>query len=103
MSVALIGGMNRLERHYIDEAKRHGISLRVFSVSETGMAEKIRNVDALVVFTNKVSHKARAQALQVARSRKIPMLLRHSCGVCTFRDCLDCLQKQKRHGGFGNA
>jgi ABC-type uncharacterized transport system substrate-binding protein len=103
MSIALIGGIDRLERHYHDEAKRRGVSLKVFSVAETGMASKMGNVDALVVFTNKVSHKARVQALQVARSRKIPALLRHSCGVCTFRDCIDCLKNQFESGGTGNA
>ncbi len=100
MSVALVGGMDRLERHYIDEARRHGIALKVFGTAETGMAGKMRNVDALVVFTNKVSHEARAQACRVARSRKIPLLLRHSCGVCTFRDCLNCLKNLP--GGSGN-
>lgn len=101
MSIALIGGMDRLARHYVGEAKRIGISLKVFDVSEPSMVEKIRNVDALVVFTNKVSHQARAQALRVARSRKIPVFLRHSCGICTFRNCLDCLKNQL--GGTGNA
>ena len=101
MSIAVIGGMDRLEKHYVAEARRRGISVKVFSVSEVGMAEKICNVDALVIFTNKVSHKARIQALQVARSRKIPTLLRHSCGVCSFRDCLNCLKNQFR--GEGNA
>jgi len=101
MSVALVGGMDRLARHYIGEAKRLGIFLQVFNVSEPGMVEKIQNVDALVIFTNKISHQARAQALRVARLRKIPVLLRHSCGICTFRSCLDCLKNQL--GGIGNA
>ncbi len=101
MSIALVGGIDRLERHYQDEARRHGVSLKMFSVPETGMASKMGNVDALVVFTNKVSHGAKAQALQVARSRGIPLLLRHSCSVCTFRDCLNCLKNQL--GGTGNA
>lgn len=93
--------MDRLERHYLDEARRHGIALKVFNAAEAGMSAKMRKVDALVVFTNKVSHEAKTQALRVARSRGIPLLLRHSCGVCTFRDCVNCLKNQI--GGNGNA
>ncbi|MBE0569422.1 MAG: DUF2325 domain-containing protein [Deltaproteobacteria bacterium] len=100
MSVALVGGMDRLSSHYVDEADRLGIRLTVFNVSRPGMAEKIRNVDALVVFTNKISHESRGQALRAARARNIPVVLRHSCGICTFRNCLDCLKKQL--GGIGN-
>lgn len=101
MSVALIGGMERLERRYADEARRLGIALKVFNVAEAGMAGKLKKVDALVVFTNKVSHEARTEAFRVARSRGIPLILRHSCGVCTFRDCINCLNN--RLGGNGNA
>jgi hypothetical protein len=93
--------MDRLGRHYVDEARRHGIDVKVFRTFETGMAGKIGKVDALVVFTDKISHTARAHALQAARAGNIPMLLRHSCGVCAFRDCLNCLKD--RPGGNGNA
>lgn len=52
MSIALIGGMDRLERHYIREAERFCVNLRVFTKSETGMGSKIKNVDAVVIFTD---------------------------------------------------
>ncbi len=67
MCVALIGGMDRLERHYISEAERMGIDLKVYTKSETGIASKIKNVDAVVIFTNKVSHKARKEAMSMAK------------------------------------
>jgi hypothetical protein len=34
MSIALIGGMDRLARHYVSEAERLGIFLKVFNVSD---------------------------------------------------------------------
>ncbi|MDA8121530.1 MAG: DUF2325 domain-containing protein [Deltaproteobacteria bacterium] len=98
MCVGLIGGMDRLGKHYAAEAKQRGILLKVFNVPEASMAAKIRGVDALVIFTNKVSHRARREAVHVARSRKIPVFLHHSCGVCTFRRCLDCLKIRVEKG-----
>ena len=91
MCVALVGGMDRLERHYINEAERFGVELKVFTKFEVNIALKIKNVDALVILTNKVSHGARKEAMDIAKAGNIPVLMRHSCGICTLRDCLDCL------------
>lgn len=93
MCVALIGGMDRLERHYMDEAEKFGIDLKVFTKLETEMASKIKNVDAVVIFTNKVSHKARKEAMNMAKIKHIPVFMYHSCGICTLRDCLHCITK----------
>ncbi len=92
MCVALIGGMKRLERNYIAEARKHGIKLKVFNASVPSMASKLKSVDAVVVFTNKVSHNAKKQAVCVARSNDIPLYTYHSCGICTLRECLGHLK-----------
>lgn len=91
MSIALIGGMDRLERHYISEAEKFGINLTVFNGLETGLKAKIENVDAVVVFTNKVSHEAKKIVMKTARKREIPVYVHHSCGLCFLRACLNCL------------
>lgn len=59
MCIALIGGMERLERHYREEAGRSGVVLRVFNRSEVNIVSKLKHVDAIVIFTNKVSHRAK--------------------------------------------
>ena len=103
MCVALIGGMDRLERNYISEAERMGVDLKVYTKSETGIASKIKNVDAVVIFTNKISHKAKREVTSIAKAKNIPVFMYHSCGICTMRDCLNCLKKggdrgEKRDG-----
>jgi ribosomal protein L30E len=90
MCVALIGGMDRLERHYREEAEKTGVDLRVFNKSEVNIASKLKHVDAMVIFTNKVSHRAKKEAMGVAKLRDIPVFMYHSCGVCTLRDCFNC-------------
>lgn len=99
MCIALIGGMDRLERHYIEEARQAGVDLRVFSSSEVNMTAKIRSFDAMVIFTNKISHRAKNQAVSAAKANAIPVFMHHSCGVCTFRECLKCLQIIKTGNG----
>jgi hypothetical protein len=87
MSIALIGGIDRLKKFYTEEAEKSGINLRIFNKAQNDICSKIRGVDALVIFTNKVSHRVKKEAMTIARSRNIPVFLYHSCGVCTLRDC----------------
>jgi ABC-type uncharacterized transport system substrate-binding protein len=92
MCVAVIGGMDRLERHYRQEATQAGVKLLVFNRSEVNIGAKLKNVDALLIFTNKVSHRARREAVSVAKAQNIPVFQYHSCGVCTLRNCLNCIK-----------
>jgi hypothetical protein len=99
MCIALIGGMDRLERRYVMEAERVGISLKVFNGTKPQLISRMGNVDAMVIFTNKVSHCAKREAMGVAKSRNIPVFLHHSCGVCTLRQCIECLKNPKSEVG----
>ena len=94
MSIAVVGGMNRLKAQYHQEADKLGIDLKIFNTLSRGMGEKLRNVDAVVLFTNKVSHTARREALQAVRRHDIPLYQFHSCGLCTLRKCFDCLNSE---------
>jgi ABC-type uncharacterized transport system substrate-binding protein len=89
--------MDRLERHYAEEAGYFGVAVKMFNECPVGLFSRIGNARALILFTNKVSHRARREVMNAARSRRIPVLMCHSCGVCTFRNCLKCLMN-KTHG-----
>jgi hypothetical protein len=99
MCIALIGGMDRLEPQYMKEADKLGMELRVFTKAETGIASKLKHADAVVIFTNKVSHRARNEAMNAVRTNNIPVFMHHACGVCTLRDCLKCIHVINRNGG----
>lgn len=88
MCAALIGGMDRLKREYIDEAKKNGIRLKVFTGKERAITQNVGGVDFVVLFTNKVSHKARRDVIAAVRKNNIPIFQHHSCGVSTLRKCL---------------
>lgn len=105
MCVALIGGMDRLERHYTEEAERAGVGLRVFSRSEVNIVAKLKHMDAMLIFTNKVSHRMKTEAMKAAKAQGIPVYMQHSCGVCTLRECLNCMVNctVMENGGCGKA
>jgi len=91
MCVVLIGGITRLEQQYQKEAARCGMDLRIFSAPTKCIGTKLKNADAVVIFTNMVSHNAKRDAVKAARTNNIPVFMHHTCGVCTLRECLNCL------------
>lgn len=99
MSILLIGGLDRLEKHYLDEAKQRGINLKVFTKPKKHISKKIGKVDVVIIFTDKISHPVKNEITKFARSRGIPFFMYHNCGLCTLRKCLDCLKNLKKQGG----
>lgn len=93
MRISLIGGIDRLQRHYLHEAEKLGVELRIFTRSETNLPAKIGHTEAVVIFTNKISHRARNQVMGVAHANNIPVFMSHNCGVCSLRDCLNCVKE----------
>ncbi len=98
MCVAVIGGMTRLKRDYEERATAYGVDLRMFTVWTTGMANRLKYVDAILVFTGKTSHNIRDAAVRVAKARDIPILMTHSCGISSLRTCLGNLVSGQRGG-----
>ena len=92
MCIAVVGGMTRLKARYHQEAGKLGIDLKIFNTLSLDMDSKLRNVDAVVLFTNRISHTARRETMQAVKRHDIPLYQFHSCGLCTLRDCLSCLK-----------
>ncbi len=89
MCAALVGGMDRLKREYVNEAKKNGIKLKCYTGKERKISGSLGNVDFIVLFTNKVSHKARKDVLTAIRGKDVQVIMRHSCGISSLRECLD--------------
>ncbi len=89
MCATLIGGMDRLKQDYLRTAKLAGVKLKIFTGQENSIAAQLGKSERIIIFTNKVSHQARNEAMNVAKSRNIPVDMLHSCGVSTLRKCLD--------------
>jgi hypothetical protein len=89
MTAALIGGMDRLQPHYQETARKAGYKLKMFTGTENSIDERIGNIDLMIIFTGKISHKARKCAFQAAKSENVPVVMFHSCGVSTLKECLE--------------
>lgn len=94
MCIALVGGMGRLKRRYERRAAECGVDLYHFERVCTGLEKKLNGMDAIVIFTNMVSHNAKKRALTKARSAGIPVVMCHSCGVSSLDRCLKCIKRR---------
>lgn len=88
MCAAVIGGMDRLKRDYMNEAKDQGFDLKHFTGKERTIGRTMGNVDLVVLFTGKVSHKARRDVLKAAKKSGTPVVMSHACGVSSLKKCL---------------
>ena len=81
MSITLVGGMDRLKAEYMAAAKEMGHTLKCIARNERNFQDKIGAPDMLIVFTNKISHEAKRKAAETAKTRRLQLMLAHSCGV----------------------
>ena len=92
MCAALVGGMDRLRKEYIDTAKGMGVSLKVFTGQERSIKSQLGDLDMMILFTGKVSHAARQEAVKHAKANNIPLHMIHSSGVSALRKCIENTQ-----------
>lgn len=89
MTVAIVGGMDRLAEHYAQLANEHqDVEVRVFNRYRPGLAHTIMEADGIILFTNLVSHQAAREVYRLARKRGNTIICSHSAGVSSARRCL---------------
>lgn len=94
MCAALVGGMDRLRKEYIDTAKDMGFDLKVFTGQERSIKSQLGDLDMVILFTGKVSHAARHEAVKHAKANSIPLHMIHSSGVSALRKCFESAKIQ---------
>jgi hypothetical protein len=89
MSIAIVGGLDRLRRSYEKKCRDMGYYGKVFSQRVPKLANRMVGVDKIVIFTGMVAHPMVAEATRVAKIRGIPIERTHSSSVSALKRCLD--------------
>ncbi len=89
MSVAIVGGLDRLRRSYEKKCKDMGYQGKVFSRQIPNLANRMTGVSGIVIFTGTVAHTMVQEATRVARMRGIPLERSHSSSVSALERCLE--------------
>ena len=95
MSVAIVGGLDRLKKSYERKCKDMGYRVKVFSKRVPNLANRVLGTDGIIIFTGTVAHPMAEEATRVARMRNIPLERSHSSGVSALKRCLDSLSENE--------
>ena len=67
MSIAIVGGNERMERVYIDTCRKYGCRAKVYVKSSGDMTRRFGSPDMVILFTTTVSHKMKDIAMAEAK------------------------------------
>lgn len=92
MSILLIGGHERMEEIYKRKVKERGHKLKVMSKMKTDFTKRIGNPDAIIIFTNTVSHKMVVATEIMAKKNEVAIIKCHTSSQSALDNILDDLQ-----------
>ncbi len=92
MSIVLIGGHDRMHSEYKGIGKKNGFKLKIFTQITPKFAKTIGSPDAIILFTNTVSHKMVNTAIKEAKRKSIPITRSHTSSSNSLDEILQALK-----------
>lgn len=94
MTVAIVGGLDRLAPHYTALEKEHeGLEIRVFSRYKPALQKRIASADGVVLCTDLISHGAAREVYRLAREDGIALACSHRSSVSAVRQAVESLAR----------
>ncbi len=91
MSVAVIGGLDRLKPLYTQKGKKRGLKLKIFSQRVPNLAQRLNGFQGIVLFTDTVSHSLVREVVRASRKYGIPIERSHSSSLAGLQRSLNGL------------
>ena len=80
MSVAIIGGLDRLKKYYEKTGDNMGFDIRCFFQRIPDIRKRLNSVKGIIIFTGTISHPLVTEVLRAAKHLNIPVERSHSSG-----------------------
>ncbi|MEG2092143.1 DUF2325 domain-containing protein [Cetobacterium sp.] len=87
--VAIIGGLKRGEREYLELLKKYELKGKVYNTQCPNFCKKIKNCEICVVFTNLVSHNLVNNCSKICKTNNIPIVHLTSNSINNLKERLD--------------
>lgn len=85
MSIVIFGGHDRMERIYIDEAKKFGLKAKVYTYGRNDIEKSVGSSDRVLIFTDTISHKIASTVSREAKRKNIPVVVCHNSSKTSFK------------------
>lgn len=93
--VAIVGGLKRGERDYMELLKSYQLKGKVYNTQCPNFCKKIKNCEMCIVFTNLVSHNMLNNCTKVCKSQNIPIIHLTSNGIQNLKENLEKIYKKE--------
>ncbi|WP_333638115.1 DUF2325 domain-containing protein [Tissierella praeacuta] len=94
MSIVLVGGHDRMHDEYKEVCNKHGYKMKIFTQMPSRFNKSIGQPDAIVLFTNTVSHKMVLVAIKEAKRKSIPIFRCHTSSRSSLEETLMKLKSE---------
>ena len=90
MSVAILGGLDRLKPHYLKQGRSLGFdNMKVFSKKFPDMVKRLKKFERIVICTGNVAHTMVEGTVRMAQINGIQIGRTHSSSVSAMKKCLE--------------
>jgi len=95
MKVAVLGGLQRLEREYLNLLEGKKIKGRIFNKMTPEFTKSIENMDGVILFTDNVSHNMVNSCCKICKKRNICLLRFQKGSLCSIEKAITCFTDMK--------
>lgn len=81
MTISIVGGLDRLEKDYINAGKVLGVKTKVILKKQSNIAGILENSDAIVLLTSNIGHGVANKARSISKQKNVPLFQLHNCSV----------------------
>ena len=92
MSVVIVGGHDRMVQQYKQVCKAHRCKAKVFTKKAGNLGNQIGSPDAIIIFTNTVSHQMVKSAVTEAEKANVDVIRCHTSSKSALNDILEKLK-----------
>ena len=92
MSVVIVGGHDRMVQQYKQVCKAHRCKAKVFTKKAGNLGNQIGSPDAIIIFTNTVSHQMVKSAAPEAEKANADVIRCHTSSKSALNDILEKLK-----------
>ena len=90
MSIAILGGLDRLKPHYLRHGRNLGFNnIKVFSKKFPDMVKRLSKFERIVICTGTVSHTMVEGTVRMAQINGIQIGRTHSSSVSAMKKCFE--------------
>ena len=90
VSVAILGGLDRLKPHYLNQGRSLGFDkMKVFSKKFPDIVKRLRKFERIVICTGNVAHTMVEGTVRMAQINEIQISRTHSSSVSAMKKCLE--------------